>query len=83
MFQNLGKPGRRGLAFATYIKTWLNPQQRKELLDQSFALLQEEGDKFYMAECLIFLAWNALDAKDFDQARMFYQQQIDLRIGMW
>jgi len=79
LFQNLGKPGRRGHAYALLLKTWFNPQHRKELLDHAFAILQEEGDKFYMAECLIFLAWNALDAKDFNQARMYYQQQIDLR----
>ena len=82
LFKNLGKPGRRGLAFALRLKGRMDSdlQHGKTLLEESYAIFQEEGDKFYMAECLIYMEDLAEMLGDYEQARAFFQQHLDLRI---
>jgi predicted ATPase len=85
LFQGLGKPGRRGWAFALVMKTEQDPQRKKLLLEESFDIFRQEGDKFYMAEGLIQLGGYAEEVKDFGSARRFHEQQLALRneIGDW
>jgi len=68
------------LAFALRIKIEANPERRKKLLEESYAIFQEEGDKFYMAECLLFMGRLSIEGGDYESARAFYQQHLDLRI---
>lgn len=80
LFQALGKPGRRGLAFALVMKDEANLEREKKLLEESYAIFEEEGDKFYMAQCLLYMGNLARIVGDYEQARAFYQQHLDLRI---
>ncbi|MBI4928435.1 MAG: hypothetical protein HY835_11760, partial [Anaerolineae bacterium] len=80
LFQAIGKPGRRGLAFALLQKSEANPERAKKLLEECYAIFQEEGEKFYMAECLERMGAIALWERDLDQVRVFYQQLLDLRM---
>ena len=80
LFRGLGKSGRRGLAFALYLKPTIDPALKKALLEESLAIFKEDEDQFYMSECLLWLGDIALDAQDYDQARVLTEQHLALRL---
>jgi predicted ATPase/class 3 adenylate cyclase len=81
LFEALGPEGKQGMAHALFrlsVRT-RDVTRRKAMLDESLTLLRELGDKFGIAECLMFLDGYAKTNNDYAQAMAIEKEHLALR----
>ena len=77
VFEGLGSAGKQGMAYALLRLGELrfNGNRNENLVEQGLTLFREIGDKFGIAECLMYLAGNAQTNDNF---QLFVEEQLAL-----